>query len=37
MLTADVACRVHSVLEKSLKMHELGIKTSKPLKVLENR
>jgi len=25
------------VLEKSLKMLELGIKTSRPLKVLENR
>jgi len=30
-------CGVHSVLEKSLKMHESGIKTSRPLKVLENR
>jgi len=30
-------CRVHSVLEKSLKMLESGIKTSRPLKVLENR
>jgi len=29
--------RVHSVLEKSLKMLEFGIKTSRPLKVLENR
>jgi len=29
--------RVHSVLEKSLKMLEFGIKTSGPLKVLENR
>ena len=27
---------VHSVLEKSLKMLEFGIKTSRPLKVLEN-
>jgi len=29
--------RVHSVLEKFLKMLEFGIKTSRPLKVLENR
>jgi len=29
--------RVYSVLEKSLKMLEFGIKTSRPLKVLENR
>jgi len=29
--------RVHSMLEKSLKMLEFGIKTSRPLKVLENR
>ena len=29
--------RVHGVLEKSLKMLEFGIKTSRPLKVLENR
>jgi len=29
--------RVHSVLEKSLKMLKFGIKTSRPLKVLENR
>ena len=28
---------VHSVLEKSLKMLEFGIKTSRPFKVLENR
>jgi len=28
--------RVHSVLEKSLKMLEFGKKTSRPLKVLEN-
>jgi len=28
---------VDSVLEKSLKMLEFGIKTSRPLKVLENR
>jgi len=28
---------VHSVLEKSLKMLEFGIKTSRPLKVLDNR
>jgi len=27
---------VHSVLEKSLKMLEFGIKPSRPLKVLEN-
>jgi len=32
-----VVNRVHSVLEKSLKMLEFGIKTSRPLKVLENR
>ena len=30
-------CRVHSMLEKSMKMLEFGIKTSRPLKVLENR
>jgi len=30
-----LSCRVHSVLEKSLKMLEFGIKTSWPLKVLE--
>jgi len=29
--------RVHSVIEKSLKMLEFGIKTSRPLKVLEKR
>jgi len=29
-------CRVHSMLEKSLKTLEFGIKTSRPLKVLEN-
>jgi len=29
--------RVHSMHEKSLKMLEFGIKTSRPLKVLENR
>ena len=29
--------RVHSVLGKSLKMLQFGIKTSRPLKVLENR
>jgi len=29
--------RVHSVLEKSLKNLEFGVKTSRPLKVLENR
>jgi len=29
--------RVHCVLEKSLKMIEFGIKTSRPLQVLENR
>jgi len=29
--------RVHSVLDKSLKMLDFGIKTSRPLKVLENR
>ena len=29
--------KVYSVLEKSLKMLEFGIKTSRPLKVLENR
>ena len=29
--------RFHSMLEKSLKMLEFGIKTSRPLKVLENR
>jgi len=29
--------RIHSMLEKSLKMLEFGIKTSRPLKVLENR
>jgi len=28
--------RVHSVLEKSLEMLEFGIKTLRPLKVLEN-
>jgi len=33
----DTSDRVHSVLEKSLKMLEFGIKTSRPLKVLENR
>jgi len=27
---------VHSMLEKSLKMLEFGIKTSRPLKVLES-
>jgi len=32
-----LSSRVHSVLEKSLKMLEFGIKTSRPLKVLENR
>jgi len=32
-----VKARVHSVLQKSLKMLEFGIKTSRPLKVLENR
>jgi len=29
--------RVRSVLEKSLKMREFGIETSRPLKMLENR
>jgi len=29
--------RIHRMLEKSLKMLEFGIKTSRPLKVLENR
>jgi len=29
--------RVHSMLEKSFKILEFGIKTSRPLKVLENR
>jgi len=29
--------RVHSMHEKSLTMLEFGIKTSRPLKVLENR
>jgi len=29
--------RVQRVLDKSLKMLEFGIKTSRPLKVLENR
>ena len=28
--------RVHSVLEKFLKMLEFGVKTSRPFKVLEN-
>jgi len=28
--------RIHSMLEKSLIMLEFGIKTSRPLKVLEN-
>jgi len=32
-----VKARVHTVLQKSLKMLEFGIKTSRPLKVLENR
>jgi len=36
-LVLIVAFRVHSVLEKSSKMLEFGIKTSRPLKVLENR
>ena len=31
------SCRVHSMLEKSLKMLEFGIIISRPLKVLENR
>jgi len=35
--TTLAAYRVHSVLEISLKMLEFGIKTSRPLKVLENR
>jgi len=35
--TVTVTSRVHSMLEKSLKMLEFGIKTSWPLKVLENR
>jgi len=30
-------CRVHRVLEKSLKVLEFGEKNSRPLKVLENR
>ena len=29
--------RVHNMLEKSLKMLEFGIKTSRPLRVVENR
>jgi len=29
--------RIHSVLEKSLKMLEFGIKTSRPLKVFQKR
>jgi len=33
----EVRGRVHSVLEKFLKMLEFGVKTSRPLKVLENR
>jgi len=37
LLVADLLVRVHSVLEKSLKVLEFGIKTSRPLKVLENR
>ena len=36
-LEVYVYVRVHSVLEKSLKMLEFGIKTSRYLKVLENR
>jgi len=34
---SDRTYRVHSVLEKSLKMLEFGIKTLRPLKVFENR
>jgi len=37
LVESSVKVRVHSVLEKSLKMLEFGIKTSRPLKVLENR
>jgi len=33
----SVCPRVHSVLEKSLKMLAFGMKTSRPVKVLENR
>jgi len=33
---ASLLFRVHSVLGNSLKMLEFGIKTSRPLKVLEN-
>jgi len=36
-IAAGTFYRVPSVLEKSLKMLEFGIKTSRPLKVLENR
>jgi len=36
-LSLEINVRVHSVLEKSLKMLEFGIKTSRPLKVFENR
>jgi len=37
LVESSVKVRVHSVLEKPLKMLEFGIKTSRPLKVLENR
>jgi len=37
LLIVPIIIRVRSVLEKSLKMLEFGIKTSRPLEVLENR
>jgi len=37
LISAQYKSRVHGVLEKSLKMLEFGIKTSRPLKVLEKR